>query len=262
MASEPGGAQAVERALGLLAVLEQHDELRVSELVELTGLGQSTVSRLLAVLKATGFVSHDARSGLFRIGTRTIGLAAVALNNKPVHREGRQVAQGLACELGLGVNVAEFVDKSMRYLCHFEGALAPRSFTMIGRAVALHATGLGKAVLATLSTDQVEACTPPDSLRVYTPNTLAKHTELHQELARIRDRGYATEVEELAFGRACVAAAIRDRGGTAVGALSISGSMSAMDLGRREQELALKAIEAADVISIGLGYVADSAATL
>jgi hypothetical protein len=45
---EPGGTQSIERALSLLdAFTEEHPERRVSELVQLTGLGQSTVSRLV-----------------------------------------------------------------------------------------------------------------------------------------------------------------------------------------------------------------------
>src|SRR5262245_22634697 len=136
-----GGTQSVERALSLLsAFTQEHPERRVSELVQLTGLGQSTVSRLVGTLEALGFVTHDPHSGLYRIGPTVVSLAGIALNQTAAHRQSRQIAQDLASELGLGANVAERQHNEMFYLCNFEGKLAPRSFTLVGRRGPLHAT--------------------------------------------------------------------------------------------------------------------------
>jgi DNA-binding IclR family transcriptional regulator len=79
---------------------------------------------------------------------------------------------------------------------------------------------------------------------------------LEAELDDARARGYAMEVEELALGRACVAAPIRDREGAVVAAISVSGSLSALDLGNRRDELAQVVIETADTVSTALGYTA------
>lgn len=256
---EPGGGtQSVERALSLLsAFTEEHPERRVSELVALTGLGQSTVSRLLGALEALGFLSNDDRSGLYRLGPRVVSLASVALNQSPVHRQSRQIAQNLAAELGLGANVAERHGAKVFYLCHFEGMLAPRAFTLIGHAGPLHATALGKALLCEMTVEDVEALLGA-TYPAYTPHTISDLDSLVAALQEIRTTGYATEVEELAFGRACVAAPIRDRSGRVVAALSASGPLSAMDLPNRQNELTMKVIEYADQISSGLGYHAMS----
>jgi DNA-binding IclR family transcriptional regulator len=94
-----------------------------------------------------------------------------------------------------------------------------------------------------------------EDLHRYTPNTLATHDELDRTVEQVRIQGYATEVEELALGRACIAAPILDRTGSVVAGISISGPLSAMDLERREDELSRRVIEVADSISIGLGYL-------
>lgn len=253
-----GGTQSVERALGLLrAFTDEHPERRVSELVQLSGLGQSTVSRLVGTLEALGFLTHDGRSGLYRIGPTVVGLAGIALNQSPVHRQSRQAAQELAAELGLGANVAERQGSHLFYLCHFEGQRAPRPFTLIGRDGPLHATALGKALLSGLSPDEV-AEVVGRSYPVYTPKTIPDLDGLLTALNEVRSRGYATEVEELAFGRACLATPIRDRSGQIVAALSVSGPLSAMDLPRRQDELAMKVIECADRISTSLGYLSST----
>lgn len=251
---EPGGTQSIERALSLLdAFSEEHPERRVSELVAMTGLGQSTVSRLVGALEALGFLAHDQRSGLYRIGSRVISLSSLALNHSPVFRQSRQVAQNLAADLGLGANVAERDGLRLFYLCHFEGKLAPRTFTMVGQGGPLHATGLGKAILSGLPDAEVAELLGKE-LPTYTPKTIGKISALQANLAEARSQGYATEIEELAFGRACVAAPIRDRTGQVVAALSVSGPLSAIALAHRQAELATQVIENADQISTALGY--------
>lgn len=253
---ESGGTQSVERALSLLcAFTEEHPELRISELVAGTGLGQSTVSRLVGALESLGFVVQDKRSGLYRLGPRVVALAGIALNQSTVGRQARQIAQNLAHDLGLGANVAERHGAELFYLCHFEGRLAPRSYTLLGRGGPLHATGLGKSLLSDLTADEVAEVVGDGPYLEYTPRTITDAKTLTRELDEVRSRGYATEVEELAFGRACIAAPIRDRSGRVVAALSVSGPLSALDLPARERELVMKVIENADQISTALGYL-------
>lgn len=249
-----GGTQSVERALSLLsAFTEEHPERRISELVAATGLGQSTVSRLVGALVSLGYLAHHERSGLYSVGPQVVTLAGIGLNRSPVHQQSRQLAQTLAASLGLGANVAERHGASLFYLCHFEGPAAPRSTTLVGRGGPLHATAMGKALISELSPAEVSDLLGAVFPR-YTPHTLTSLDDLTTALDEVRQRGYATELEELAFGRACLAAPVRDRSGRIVAALSVSGPLSAMKLTQRQDELAMTVIEYADQISSGLGY--------
>ncbi|PZG02681.1 IclR family transcriptional regulator [Micromonospora deserti] len=256
MAAEPSGNQSVERALTVLRALSGgRTELRVSDVAKATELGLSTTSRLLATLESMGFVDRDPVSGLYRLGLDMISFGGAVLNSHPVHREARQTAQDLAADLGLGVNVAVRRRDRLFYLLNFEGRQAPRPFVLAGQYNPLHATGLGKALLSGLTGEQRRALLPAAALHAYTHRTVTIHDRLDEEIANALARGYATEVEELALGRACVAAPIRDGSGVVVAALSVSGPLSAIDLPAREAALARAVIEAADSISIGLGYL-------
>lgn len=250
-----GNNQSVERAVAVLrAFVHERPELRVSDIARITGLGQSTASRMLATLESLDLVERDPSSGQYRLGLDHLTFAAVALNNHPVHREGRQVAQELACRLGLGANIAIRDGSTMFYLCNFEGRLAPKSFALAGQRNPLHATGIGKCLLLELdSAGRRELL--GEELTGYTPRTAATFEVLDAQVDLITTRGYATEVEELSLGRACIAAPIRNARGHIVAALSISGPLSAIDLTSREAELAGLVIEAADSIATGLGYV-------
>ena len=251
--------QSVERSAAVLrAFLDAgagRTELRVSDVARAIDLGVSTTSRLLATLESVEFVERDPISQLYRLGPALITLGGAAVNQHPVHREARQVAQNLAAELGLGANVAIRRGPSVFYLCNFEGRRAPKNFVQVGRRNPLHATGLGKCLL--LGSDPAERRTllGPD-LTTYTQHTLGSHDALDADLEASTRRGYATEVEELALGRACVAAPIRDGSGAVVAAMSVSGPLTALDLAGRERELAAVLIEAADSVSVALGYTA------
>jgi DNA-binding IclR family transcriptional regulator len=257
MAADTGSSnQSVERALSVLRVFTTgRTELRVSDVAKATGLGISTASRQLATLEAAGFVDRDPVSGLYRLGLDVVSLGGAVLNAHPVHREARQVAQNLAAELGLGANVAVRRDDRLFYLLNFEGRQSPRASVLAGQRNPLHATGLGKALLTGLTPAQRRALLPDAALTGYTPRTITDHDALDTALDKVVTRGYATEVEELALGRACVAVPIRDASGAVVAGLSVSGALSVIDLPAREPELANAVIEAADSISVGLGYV-------
>jgi len=234
VATDQGTNQSVEKAASVLGAFLDGRALRVSDVAKHAGLGQSTASRLLATLESLQFVERDAVSTLYRLGPALLTLAGVAINQHPVHREARQ-------------------GSSLFYLCNFEGRLAPKSFTLMGQRNPLHATGIGKCLLLALDPAQRRELIP--DLHGYTPRTICDHDDLDAALAEVAHRGYATEVEELALGRSCVAAPILDQSGRIVAALSISGPLSALGLADGDPELASTVIEVADSISVGLGYL-------
>jgi DNA-binding IclR family transcriptional regulator len=244
--------QSVEKAATVLAAFVPGGSLRVADVAKRAGLSQSTASRMLATLETVGFVERD-EVGLYRLGPALITLAGAAVNHHPVHRAARQPAQNLAAALGLGANVAVRRGDSLFYLCNFEGPLAPKSFVLMGQHNPLHATAMGKCLLFGLDAEQRRELLP--ELARFTERTITDHKELDAAVDRARTHGYCTEVEELALGRACIAAPILDHAGQVVAALSLSGPLSALDLAGRESTLADTLVETADAVSVSLGYL-------
>ncbi|WP_413334589.1 IclR family transcriptional regulator [Brevibacterium sp. GP-SGM9] len=256
MNAERSTNQSVDRALSALTLFTSNSpSLRVSDVASGLGLGVSTASRLLATLEESGFLRKDSKSQRYELGQQIISLGGVALNNEPIYRNSRAVTQRLAWELGLGANVAVRQGTVLRYLQNVEGPMAPKSYTLLGQTNPLHATGMGKALMLDLSASEREALLGSDDLPAYTTSTIVSHSDLEVELQRSSERGYCTEINELALGRACIAAPIRDFTGQVVAAISLSGALSAINLTERETELARIIIEAADTISVASGYL-------
>ncbi|WP_031465271.1 IclR family transcriptional regulator [Sciscionella sediminilitoris] len=256
MVSETGGNQSVERAAGVLSAFTLgRPTLRVSDVAAQVGLGVSTTSRLLATLESVDLVRRDPVSQLYELGPAVLTMAGVALNNDPIYRQSRPVAQRLAWELGLGANVSVRRGAELFYLLNVEGQLAQKSFSLMGQRNPVHATAMGKCLLLGTSEGQRAELLGTEPLHAFTGHTLSTLDALTGNLASIAERGYATEIEELALGRACIAAPVRDHTGEVVAALSLSGALSVIALDEREAELGRTIIEAADTVSLGLGYL-------
>lgn len=256
MASDSGGNQSVERAAAVLnAFTVGRPALRVSDVAAQLGLGVSTTSRLLATLESVGLVRRDPVSQLYELGSAVLTMAGVALNNDPVYRASRPVAQRLAWELGLGANVSVRRGDELFYLLNVEGQLAQKSFSLMGQRNPLHATAMGKSLLLGVAQKDRKALLGPEPLPAFTAATITAHDALAADLAAAAERGFTTEIEELALGRACLAAPVRDQTGEVVAAISVSGALSAIALNERQDELGRTIVEAADTVSIGLGYL-------
>lgn len=251
--------QSVGRALTILNCFTDEDpQLRVADIAEQIRLPQSTVSRLLRTMESLGFVERNQVTGLYRPGLQLVSLAGIVLNQIPLRSEGIVELSAVAAETGLAANLAILRNDTLFYLAAVEGPKAPKQFTMMGKQGPLHCTGMGKILLAHLPDEEREAVLDRISYDQFTSRTVTSSKQLCPMLIEAVRNGYSTEREELALARACVASPIRDSRGNVIAATSISGPLRAMDLERREPELASRVIEMADRISRRLGYVAGS----
>src|SRR5690606_20880873 len=93
----------------------------------------------------------------------------------------------------------------------------------------LHCTAIGKAILAHLPRDEVEAVVASAGMPSRTPATITDLPALHAELAAVRERGYALDDEENEPTVRCLGAAVLDRSGRPRGGVSISTVTFAVD---------------------------------
>ena len=100
-----------------------------------------------------------------------------------------------------------------------------RIFTEVGNRVALHCTGVGKALLASVPAAQTRRLIDAGALTARTSATITDAATLHAEIALTRTRGYALDEGEMEAGVRCVAVGIP---GALPMAVSVSGPASRM----------------------------------
>jgi len=250
----PGPVQSVDRAVAILEILARDGEAGVTEVARELGVHKSTASRLLAALDRRELVAQDAARGKFRLGVGLVRLAGAASQRLDVLQESRPVCRALAQEAGETVNLAILSGRDAFYLDQVAGPAALSPHNWAGQRIPLHATSDGKVLLAFLSAAEIlEHLAPP--LERFTGQTVTDLPEFARLLAQVRERGYATAVDELEDGLTAVAAPVRNADGIVVASISASGPSFRIPAGRIP-EIARSVQIAADEISRRLGWTA------
>jgi IclR family acetate operon transcriptional repressor len=245
--------QSLSRALGLLnALAAQDDGLGLSEVAKRVGLAVSTAHRLLTTLQQEGFVRFDDQRGVWTIGVQAYVVGSAFLRARELTAIARPVMRQLMEESGETVNLAVEDRGEAIYVAQVESRQMMRAITRPGGRAMMHASGVGKALLAAMPQADWENIVTSHGLARETEKTLSTLNGLRAELDAIRKRGYALDDEENAVGLRCVAAAIYDEHAQPIAALSLSGPKAR--IGDAMIETLGRAVrEAADRITAALG---------
>lgn len=216
--SVPGAGVAAR----LFAVLDcfdtQHREQRLSDLARRAGVPLPTAYRLVRELVRWGALTRD-DEGAYVVGPRLWDLGLLA----PTHTGLREIASPFLHDIYgatlATVHLAVRDGTSALYLDRLMGHASVPVVSTIGSRLPLHATGVGKVLLAH-APGEIQQAALADLTRV-TPYTIVQPGRLRQELARVRHEGYAQTSEEMSLGACSVAVPVRDGRDDVVAALGI-----------------------------------------
>lgn len=214
------GASLVARAFEILGAFdERHRSLALAELAERTGLPTSTALRIARQLVADGALARRP-DGRYVVGRRIWDLGLLA----PVESDLRETASPYLHDLHAAtratVHLAVREGAEVLYLDRLAGRASVPVVSRVGTRLPLHATGVGKVLLAHAPDDVVAAVL--GDLRRLTPHTITRPQVLAGQLARVRRDGYATTAEEMTLGACSAAVPIRAGGeGEVVAALGV-----------------------------------------
>lgn len=220
--------QSVANALDILDLLTANEELSVPEVARMTGLGKSSVFRLLATLEDRHFV-RKTDAAKYRLDIKLSSMGNVVLNRMEIiqyahpHLMELTRVSGETSHMAIwdrGTNV-RFIDK----------VLSPstiRTDSWVGFCRAAHLLACGKALLAYQSKEFQQNYMALADFSPLTANTIVTAAQLYAELDRIRQDGYAMDREESEVGLTCFAAPIQDSTNSIIAAISISGPTQRM----------------------------------
>ncbi|WP_454140867.1 IclR family transcriptional regulator [Microbacterium lacticum] len=219
--------ESLDRGLAAVELLERASHLSLGAATAGLGVSKATAFRILATLEARGWAArHHSGSGYVP--------GPVMLQLKGLDDRSRLLAQAegplqrLTALTGENANLARFDHGRVVYERVIDGARSLRMYVEVGTSAPLHATALGKAVLASLPAAEAGSLLGTEPLARYAPSTITDPRDLLDALAEIRAVGFSTEIGEAEEGASCLAAAILDPEGRPVGAVSISGPSTRM----------------------------------
>jgi IclR family acetate operon transcriptional repressor len=224
--TESGPAYPIEsvgNALALLLLYKDRHAIRVAEASDALGVARSTAHRLLAMLQHYGLVRQNPRTRAYHAGSALVELGAAVSAEVDVQAAVRPLLEKLVDELGETAHVCTLRGRDSIFLGCVESPKALRSGDRTGTALPAYATSAGKALLAALSDDAVRERFPNETLEPLTRRTIRTRSALLAELRRVRERGFATNVDESESGLWAFGCAIRGRSGEVRAAITVSG---------------------------------------
>jgi len=202
------GVMSARRAIALIEQFAATDAwLSLSDLHARTGYPRSSLHGLLHTLNESGWLQVDPGGTRYRLGVRALICGMAYVDRDPVMPFATEALEQVRDATGFTAHYARRYGAEVVYLETRESRLSIRLVSRVGRTLPAFATALGKALLAELTHDEIDALLPA-TLPALTPYTVTRRDALHRECAEARERGYAAECEEGTLGVRCVAAVI------------------------------------------------------
>lgn len=212
----------VRSTFRILQELGRAELLGLSEITQRTGISKSTVFRILSTLQELGYVLRD-EDRVYRISPTLAQLAGGEAAGEALRRLALPHMLELRDKYRETVNLGIRFFEKVTYLEVVPSEFALRLEEVRGASVPVHASALGKAILAFSPRGTVESLVRGRPLKRIMPNTICDPDEFFTELKRVNNAGFAFDRGEGSVLAICVGAPILDAQGNAIAALSISG---------------------------------------
>ncbi len=245
---------AVERALAMLeAVSEEPEGLSNAEISRKLAIPKSSASYILRTLEKQGYLHRDAQSGRYRVGLKILSLSRGALSGIDVREVALPIMRRLMEKTNLTCHLAILDGPEAVYIEKVEPQGFIRMDTWVGRRMRVHATSVGKSLVAHIQLEQLEKIIAERPMEKRTPKTITSMPRLLKDLERVRSLGYSVDDEENNLGARCLGAPVFNQQGTIEAALGLSGPISQVNPETMPRIVeALK--DAARHLSMQLGY--------
>ncbi len=237
------GASVASRTLALVGAFDdEHRELTLTGLADRAGLPRPTAHRLVAELVDWGALARRP-DGRYVVGRRLWDVGLLAPVQADLVESASPFLHDLFGSTGVTVHLAVRDGQEALYLARLRGNASVPVVSTVGSRLPLHATGVGKVLLAH-APDQVQERVLARLARV-TAYTVVRPGQLSEQLERVRRDGFATTSEEMSLGACSVAVPVRGPDDTVVAALgAVVGSL------RRDRP---RLVAALDVAARGIG---------
>lgn len=195
-------------------------ELTVSEVASRTGLARPTARRLLLTLESLGYVRS--MGGSFSLTTQVLRLGTAVIAAQGIWAVARPHLVALVSQTGESSSMSQLDGSDIVYTARVPVPKIIALAVSIGTLFPAVATSMGKVLLSDLSSDELDRVLTIPSRSGIIPRITPTRAELDNDLAEIRERGWALSDELLSVGIRSIAAPVRDRHGRTAAAMNVT----------------------------------------
>jgi IclR family acetate operon transcriptional repressor len=244
--------KSLDRAMHVFADLSDRQGKALTSLSKELDEAPATLYRILVTLETHGLVEFDPVDQVWHIGARAFTIGTRFLRRTSLVERARPIMRLLMEETGETANLGVERDGQVLFLSQVETHASIRAFFPAGTLSAMHASGIGKALLAEMNGGRLERFLSGEPLQGFTEHTITNPTDLRRELAIIRQDGLSIDREERYEGMRCIAAPVYDANDEAIAGISVSGPTHRMK-DKMIPRLGAHVSEAAHALTLAIG---------
>lgn len=244
--------KSLDRAMEVFEFLSETQGKTLTMLANDLTQSPATVYRILVTLEGRGLVEFDASEQVWHVGPRAFIIGSRFLRRTSLVDRARPFLRTLMEATGETANLGIEQNGHVLFVSQVETHASIRAFFPPGTLSRLHASGIGKALLAHMDDSRVEKFLTDAPLEHFTDFTLIDRDALKEDLRTSRKRGYAIDGEERNLGMRCIAAPVFDVHGEAIAGISVSGPTSRVGTDQ-VSELSVSVVDAARKLSAAIG---------
>ncbi len=215
--------QVSERIFHTIETLAHHGPMGLLDLSKELSLNKTTVHRILNSLICMDYVRQDPESLKYSLTYKFCGISAQILASNNVISLARPHLRKLAEQTGETVHLVQMDGTNAIYIDKVEASRSSvRLVSMVGKAIPLYCSGVGKAMLADMTDERIQSIWEKSSIRSLTEYTITELTQFQKIISAIRQNGYALDKEENELGVRCIAVSITAFHGNPPYAISVS----------------------------------------
>ena len=246
---EQPGVKTLDKGLRILDfIIGRQRSFGVSEIANEFGMDKGSAYRFLTTFDRYGVLRQDKQSRKYGLGTKFLVWASRANSLTTIVTVARPSLEELARQTGLEAHLA--------LMSHRTAVLVDTAFpntpmstrSLIGLEEPLHNTALGKALLAFLPEDEMNALVETIPLTRSTDKTIVDRAVLVESLMEIRRTGVATDRGEFFAFLTCFAAPVFDETERVVASIGVSAVADSLTE-KAEREIYKKLLQISDGLS-------------
>jgi DNA-binding IclR family transcriptional regulator len=201
------------------------DGLSNAEISRKLKIPKSSASYILRTLETQGYLSRRPETGKYHIGLKILSLGRGALTGLDVREIALPIMRRLMRKTEITCHLAILDGPVAVYIEKVEPEGFIKMDTWVGRRMPVHATSVGKALIAYISEERVEEMIKERGMEKRTPKTITTLPRLLKELEKVRTQGYAVDDEENNMGARCLGVPIFNQGGVVEASFGLSGTI-------------------------------------
>lgn len=225
----------LNKAMGVMNLLNKHKELGVTEIGQIMGEDKSTIYRILHTLEKYELVTKNEKTKKYKLGFGLLKYCANISAESDLTKIARPFLEELKNNTSESSHICVLTkNNSALFLDNINQDAVLNINTQIGTEQPLHCAAVAKSIIANLPEEKISEIVDTIEYTPFTVRTITSKETYLEHLEKVRKQGFSMDDEEIYTGVRCVAAPIKNSKGEVFASIGVSGPATRIQLANLE----------------------------